>query len=123
MGRLLVIDHDRLTAQRLGLACLDRAVGVAIADKVCDGVRALLAMPVSLIVVDAAALRLTPREHATLFHRVAPGVPVVVSAGPQTPLDFWAACEEVGFRVRPRPVAVDDLLDAIVPAVLVGGGR
>ena len=63
--------------QRIGLPCLEREVGVVMADNLCEGVRALLRASVSLIVVDAALLRLTPKEHATLFERVAPIVPVV----------------------------------------------
>ena len=59
--------------QRVGLECLEREVGVVMAENLCEGVRTLCCrLPVSLIVVDAALLRLTPREHATLFERVAP---------------------------------------------------
>ena len=79
MNRVLVIDPDRAATQALGLACLDRDLGVVIADNVCEGVRVLLGTPVDLIVVDSAEMRLTAREMVTLFDRVAPRVPVVVA--------------------------------------------
>ncbi len=76
MDRALVIDQDRTAMRTLGLACLEEGVGVAMAETLGEGVRVLLSRPASLIVVDVALLRLTPLEHATLFERVAPGVPV-----------------------------------------------
>lgn len=112
MDRFLVIDADRVGVQRLGLACLAQGVGVALAENLCEGVRLLLNEPVTLIVVDASLLRLGAREHATLFERVAPGVPVVVLAGPATSLESRVALELAGFRVLGRPVAVDDLMKA-----------
>jgi DNA-binding NtrC family response regulator len=112
MDRFLVIDQDRARVQKLGLGCLAEDVGVALAENVCEGVRLLLNESVTLIVVDAALLRLGAREHATLFDRVAPGVPVVVAVGPTTPLESRVALELAGFRVVSRPLAVDDLLKA-----------
>lgn len=108
--KFLVIDQDRGAMQKLGLACLARGAGLVIAENVCEGVRTLLVDLVSLIVVDAALLRLTPREHATLFERVAPGVPVVVVTRPGTPLDARVAFELAGFQVVTRPVAAEDLV-------------
>ncbi len=119
MNRFLMIDGDREAAQALGLACLERGVGVALADNLCEGVRALLSTPVSMVVVDVAELRLTPGEHAELFERVMPGVPVVVVVRPATSLDARVRLELVGFRVLTRPVTVEDLLDKIgVPVEL-----
>jgi DNA-binding NtrC family response regulator len=109
MKRLLVIDQDRDAGQRLGLECLGRGMGVALADNVCEGVRVLLGEAVSLIVVDAALLRLGVHEHATLFERVAPGIPVVVTLRASTPLEARVALELAGFRVLPRPVLLEDL--------------
>jgi DNA-binding response OmpR family regulator len=121
MDRFLVIDQDRAAMQRLGLTCLEKGVGVAMAETLCEGVRALLSTPVSLIAVDAAQLRLTAREHATLFERVAPGVPVVVVLSADAPLDARVAYELGGFRVLSRPVAVEDLVEkAAAPAVGLG---
>jgi DNA-binding response OmpR family regulator len=111
--KFLAIDQDRTAMQRLGLACLERGAGVVIAENVCDGVRALLREVVSLIVVDAAVLRLTPREHAMLFERVAPDVPVAVVVRPDTPLESRVAFELAGFRVLTRPVSVEDLLEKL----------
>jgi DNA-binding response OmpR family regulator len=111
MNRVLVIDQDRATRERLGLACLGQDVGVALAENLCEGVRTLLSLPVSLIVIDAAALRLTVREHVTLFERVAPGVPVVVAVTPESPLESRVALELAGFRVLSKPVAVEELLE------------
>jgi hypothetical protein len=111
MNRVLLIDQDRATRERLGLDCLGHDVGVALAENLCEGVRMLLTLPVSLIVVDAAALRLTIREHSVLFERVAPGVPVVVSVAAGIPLETRVALELAGFRVVTCPVTVEDLLE------------
>jgi DNA-binding response OmpR family regulator len=111
MNRVLVIDQDRVTRELLGLACLGHDVGVALAENLCEGVRVLLSVPVSLVVVDAAALRLTMREHVTLFERVAPGVPVVVSVAAETALEQRVAFELAGFRVLSKPVTVEELLE------------
>ena len=110
MNRVLMIDQDRATRERLGLDCLGRNVGIALAENLCEGVRILLSLPVSLIVVDAAALRFTTREHADLFERVAPGVPVVVTVAAEAALETRVALELAGFRVVTRPVTAEDLL-------------
>ncbi|HEV8475243.1 MAG TPA: hypothetical protein VGR82_20890 [Methylomirabilota bacterium] len=113
MTRVLMIDQDRVTTQALGLACLEREVGMVFADNVCEGIRVLLETHVDLVVIDAAALRLTPRELATLFERVAPEVPVTVVVRPEA-LDARVALEVAGFRVLTRPVTAEDLLDKVV---------
>jgi len=74
-----------------------------------------------LVVIDAGALRLTMREHVTLFERVAPGVPVVVSVAPDAPLESRVALELAGFRVLSKPVTVEDLLEK--GAALAGEAR
>jgi DNA-binding NtrC family response regulator len=111
MDLFLVIDQDRSAMHALGLACLERNVGVAMAETLCEGVRVLLSRTASLIVVDVGLLRLSPPEHATLFERVAPGVPVVVVAHPDTPLETRVAFELQGFHIRTRPLAVEDLVE------------
>jgi len=113
MNRVLVIDQDRVTREGLGLACWGQDVGVALAENLCEGVRVLLSLSVSLIVVDAGALRLTLREHVTLFERVAPHVPVVVTVAPEASLESRVAFELAGFRVLARPVTVEDLLQKV----------
>lgn len=110
MNRVLVIDQDRAATQALGLACLDRDLGIVIAENLCEGVRVLLSTPVDLIVVDAAEMRLTAREMATLFDRVAATVPVVVAIKSPAALDQRVTLELAGFRVIEKPVAVEDLL-------------
>jgi DNA-binding response OmpR family regulator len=111
MDLFLVIDQDRAAMQKLGLACLDRGVGVAMAETLCEGVRVLLSRTVSLIIVDVALLRLTPPEHATLFERVAPGVPVMVVVHPDTPIETRVGFELQAFHVLTRPIAVEDLIE------------
>ena len=123
MNRVLVIDPNRATREQLGLQCLGHDVGVALADNVCEGVRMLLSLPVSLIVVDAAALRLTLREHVVLFERVAPGVPVAVTVSAEAPLEIRVAFELAGFRVIARPVSVDELVEKVPDLATVGGTR
>ena len=110
MNRILVIDQDRAAMETLGLACLSEDIGVAMADNVCEGVRVLLGESISLVLVDALELRFGPRDSATLFERVAPGVPVVVMVRPETDLNRVVALELAGFRVVTTPVAVSDLL-------------
>ena len=116
MNRVLVIDQNRAATQALGLACLDRDLGIAIAENLCDGVRVLLTTPVDLIIVDAAEMRLTAREMATLFDRVAPGVSVVVAMKSPAALDQRVTLELAGFRVIAKPVSVEDLLHKVKAA-------
>ncbi len=113
MNRVLVIDQNRAANQALGLACLNRDLGIAIAENLCEGVRVLLNTPVDLIAVDAAEMRLTAREMATLFDRVAPDVPVVVAMKTPAALDQRVNFELAGFRVIGKPVAVEDLLHKV----------
>ena len=116
MNRVLVIDQDRAATQTLGLACLARDLGIAIADNLCEGVRLLLSTPVDLIVVDAAEMRLTAREMSTLFDRVAPGVPVVIATKSPAALDHRVTLELAGFPVIEKPVSVEDLLHKVTAA-------
>ena len=110
MNRILVIDRDRAAMEKVGLACLDLGIGVAMADNVCEGVRVLLGESISLVLVDAAELRFGPRESATLFERVAPEVPVAVMVRPEADLNRVVALELAGFRVVTKPVMVSDLV-------------
>jgi ActR/RegA family two-component response regulator len=110
MIRLLLIGQDHATVQRLGLQCLERGVGVVVAENVCEGVRVLATIPVSLIVADLGRLRLGFHDQAALFDRVAPGVRVIVTVPPDAPLETHVALELAGFQVVPTPAAPDDLL-------------
>jgi DNA-binding NtrC family response regulator len=113
MIRILLIGQDHSTAQQLGLQCLERGVGVVIAENVCEGVRVLATTPVSLIVADLGRFRLGFLDQAALFERVAPGVRVVVTMPPEAPLETRVALELAGFDVLPAPVASDDLLKSL----------
>ncbi len=110
MNRILVIDQNRAAMETLGLACLEQGIGIALADNVCEGVRVLLSDAISLVLIDAPELRFGPRESATLFDRVAPGVPVVVMVRPEMELGRIVALELAGFHVVTKPVVVTDLL-------------
>jgi DNA-binding response OmpR family regulator len=122
MKRILVIDQDRAAMEKLGLACLERNVGVTMADNVCEAVRVLLAEPVSFVLVDGLELRFGARESATLFERVAPGVPVVVMVRPETDLSRIVQLELAGFKVVTKPVIAADLM-AKVAADMERTGR
>ncbi len=110
MRRVLLIDQDRCRGDEVELQCMARGIRVARADTLCEAVRVLGARPVSLIVIDVSLLRLTAAEHAALFHEVAPGVPVVMTTGAETPARVSARFERLGFRVLPRPLPVDRVL-------------
>jgi DNA-binding response OmpR family regulator len=110
MNRILVIDQDRGARETLGLACLEQGIGVAMADNVCEGVRILLTDAISLVLVDGPELRFGARESATLFERVAPGVPVVIIVRAETDLARIVGLELAGFHVVTKPVAIADLL-------------
>jgi hypothetical protein len=58
-------------------------------------------------------MRLTAREMATLFDRVAPSVPVVVAMKSPAALDQRVTFELAGFRVIEKPIAVEDLLHKV----------
>ena len=45
-----------------------------------------------------------------LFERVAPRVPVVVLVRPGTPLETHLSLELTNFKIRTRPVALEDLM-------------
>jgi DNA-binding NtrC family response regulator len=113
MSRFLMVDRDRATMEEVGLQCCARGLAVVLAENVCEAVRILSTTPVSLIVVDAGALRLTPTEHAAIFSRVAPSATVAVVVDPDTPLEARVAYEAAGFRALIRPVTVDDLLKEV----------
>jgi DNA-binding response OmpR family regulator len=111
MNRVLVIEQDSTTTRTLGLACLQRGIGVAFAENLCQGVRVSLNTAVDLVLLDVATLRVTPQALATVFDRVAPGVPVVVAVQPHTPLELRVRLELAGFRVLTKPLSVDELVE------------
>ena len=110
MTRILLIGQEHATAERLGLQCLERGIGVVIAENVCEGVRALATSPVSLIVADCSRLRLDLHDQASLFDRVAPGVRVAVTVPADAPIEARVALELAGFQVVSAPATPDELL-------------
>lgn len=116
MNRFLMIDRDQTMMEDVGLACFERGIGVVLAENVCEAVRTLSTTSVSLIVVDAALLRLTPAEHAAMFAQVAPSASVVVVVNPDTTLEGRVAYEAVGFRALTRPVTAEALLKEVALA-------
>ena len=107
---ILLIDHDRPFAQRVGLACLERGIAVGIAENVCEGIRFLLDRPVSAVLVDSGLLRLPAMDQAKLFEAVAPGVPVVVLVSEEVALPERVRYQVLGFQVLSKPFPVDDLV-------------
>jgi hypothetical protein len=101
MTRVLLIDQGRVMTQQFLVQCLERGLAVVTAESVCEGVRVLAATPVSTIVVDHGRLRLGVPDQAALFDRVAPGVPVLVTAGPEVPLETRVTLELGGFHLLP----------------------
>ena len=110
MIRILLIGQDRATAERLGLQCLERGIGVVIAENVCEGVRALAVAPVSLIVTDLSCLRLDLHDQAAVFDRVAPAVRTAVTVPTGAPIETRVALELAGFQVVSAPASPDELL-------------
>jgi DNA-binding NtrC family response regulator len=110
MIRILLIGQDHATAERLGLQCLERGIGVVIAENICEGVRLLATTPVSLIVVDLSRLRLGAHDQAAIFDRAAPGVRVAVTVPAEAPIEARVALELAGFQVVSSPVTPDELL-------------
>ena len=109
--RILIIEDEPDLVRGLRAALEFEGFEVLSAGQGREGVRLLLTLPVSVIVVDAAALRLTTREHALLFDKVAPGVPIVVTVAAEASLESRVALELAGFRVVTRPVTVEDLVE------------
>ena len=78
MTRVLMIDGNRKLTESVGRQCLEQNIAVRMADTFCEGVRQLLEIPVSLILVHSDLAQLPGAEMGRLFDTVAHGVPVVV---------------------------------------------
>src|SRR3989442_15834336 len=78
MTRLLMIDRNRKLTESVSRQCLEGRIAIRMADTFCEGVRLLLEIPASLVLLQADLVRLPGTELARLFDTVAPGVPVVV---------------------------------------------
>jgi DNA-binding response OmpR family regulator len=110
MIRLLTIDGDRKRAQGLAMECLEQGVAIGMAETLCEGVRYLLEAPVSLVLADAATLRIARGDHARLFDAVAPGVPVMLTVDAGVRVEDLVDLELQGFQVVSRPFALGDVL-------------
>jgi len=115
MTRVLLIDRDLSLAPSLAMTCLQSGVAIRMTETLCEGVRCLLDEPVSVVLVDAALTRLPGTDLARLFDTVAPGVPVVVLAGPAFPVEESAFLELHGFHVVAKPFDIRDVLAKLEP--------
>lgn len=123
MNRILLIDRDRAMGASLGMACLERGIAIRMAETFCEGVRYLMDAPISAVLVDASTLRAAGPDRGRIFDAVAPGVPVVVTVAPGTPVEEHVRYELQGFRVLAKPFAPEELLDKIEWAEKAGSLR
>jgi len=110
MTRVLMIDGNRKLTESVSRQCLERSVAIRMADTFCEGVRQLLEIPVSLVLLHADLTHLPGAELARLFETVAPGVPIVVRVGTEEGMDEQVRFELHGFRVVREPFDVFELL-------------
>ena len=110
MTRVLMIDGNRKMTETVGRQFLEQGIAIRMADTFCEGVRQLLEIPVSLVLVHAGLAHLQGAELARLFDAVAPGVPVVVRVETGQGMDEQVKFELHGFRVVREPFDVLDLL-------------
>lgn len=110
MIRVLTIDAKRSRAQALAMECLEQGVALRVAETLCEGVRCLVDTPVSLVLADAALVRVAGADQVRLFDAVAPGVPVILTADAATRVEDLVDLELRGFPVVSRPFTLRDLL-------------
>jgi DNA-binding response OmpR family regulator len=110
MARVLMIDGNRKLTESVGKQCLEQRIPIRMADTFCEGIRQLLDVPASLVLLDAELARLPGAELAKLFEAIAPGVPVAVRLESGQGVDVQVKFELHGFRVVREPFDVVDLL-------------
>jgi DNA-binding response OmpR family regulator len=110
MTRVLMIDGNRKLTESVGRQCLERRVAIRMTDTFCEGIRQLLDVPASLVLLSADLVRLPGAELAKLFETIAPGVPVVVRVESGQGMDVQVKFELHGFRVVREPFDIGDLL-------------
>src|SRR5262249_56339606 len=103
-------EGDRARAEAFAMECVDLGIGVRLAETMCDGVRVLLDVPVSLVLIDAALMRLPASDQYRVFDAVAPGVPVLVFVNGRSSLEEMSKLEAQGFQVVAWPVDILDFL-------------
>jgi len=113
MTRVLLIEGDRARADAFAMECVDQGIAVHLAENMCDGVRVLIEVPVSLVLIDAALMRLPASDQYRLFDAVAPGVPVLVFVNGRASLDEMSRLEAQGFQVVAWPVDILDFLTKV----------
>jgi DNA-binding response OmpR family regulator len=120
MTRILIIDENRALTESVGRQCLEQGIAIRMAGTFCEGVRQVLELPVSLVIISSSLVQLSGAELASLFDTIAPGVPVVVRVEAGQEMDEQVRFELHGFRVVREPF---DVLDLVVkgerPARLV----
>jgi len=110
MTRVLMIDGNRKLTESVGRQCLEQRVAIRMTDTFCEGIRQLLDVPASLVLLSADLVRLPGAELAKLFETIAPGVPVVVRVESGQGMDVQVKLELHGFRVVREPFDIGDLL-------------
>lgn len=110
MRRVLLIDGDRALAQSVAMACIEDGIAVRLAETLCEGVRHMADGPISVVLIDAALMRLPGSDQARLFDAVAPGVPVVALVREGASVEETVKLEVQGFRVVAKPFDLQDVL-------------
>jgi len=110
MMRVLLIESDRALAQAAAMECIDSGIAIRLAETLCEGVRYMMDGPVSLVLIDAALIRLPASEQLRLFDAVAPGVPVVVLMNGGASVEEAVKFQVRGFQVVARPFEIRDVL-------------
>ncbi|MCI0548679.1 MAG: hypothetical protein L0027_15515 [Candidatus Rokubacteria bacterium] len=123
MNRVLLIEQDRDLVNAMSLRCVEHGIALRIAETVCEGVRYLLHAPAAVVMIDAELLRLSGLRQAALFETVAPGVPVVVLAGPSVSVEERVRYEVQGFPVFAKPIDVIEVLGKIEVATTLRPAR
>ena len=110
MIRVLMIDGNRALTESVGMQCLEQGIAIRMAGAFCEGVRHLLEMPVSLVIISSRLVQVSGAELARVFDTIAPGVPVVVRVEAGQAMDEQVRFELHGFRVVREPFDVLDLV-------------
>jgi len=110
MTRVLMIDGNQALTESVGLQCLEQGIAIRMAGDFCEGVRQMLEMPVSLVIISSSLVQLSGAELASLFDTIAPGVPVVIRVEAGQEMDEQVRFELHGFRVVREPFDVSDLV-------------
>jgi DNA-binding response OmpR family regulator len=110
MTRILMIDTNQALAEAVGSQCLKHGIAVRFAGDLCEGLRHLLDTPVSLVVLEAARVRLSNVDLVQLFETVIPGIPVVIRLDAEGVMYEQVRYELHGFRVIREPFDVRELL-------------